>query len=322
MLAVDLALLDQGDQLLGDLLHQNTVVALSGHTGVGEGNELAKAVDRQVALATAALAAGGGDLLGVPGDQGLDHAAEADNLIGVGGVLLQRSSSPPFLAVVQANVQADSLGEQGQQSLLLELVDHDGSVTKFVSKEHNRKVSKSIRQSSFLLSGSSGNDNKNIPLALGSNAETAVSIAESDSQADLGATLAERSNGKTSGQQLVGDLEETTAAVGDDRGELSVARDIRVLVEDVLGRDADMVEEQLAVVDTVASKLVAHVLDTDALGGGHVLLTDADQDRVDALVLTANKGLRKDNTPLGVNSGLKVVFVNNERFSLLQSIEH
>lgn len=65
-----------------------------------------------------------------------------------------------------------------------------------------------------------------------------------------------------------------------------------------------MVKEQLAVVDTVAAKLVAHVLDADALGGGHVLLADTDQDCVDALVLSANKGLRKDNTPLGVDSGL------------------
>lgn len=93
--------------------------------------------------------------------------------------------------------------------------------------------------------------------------------------------------------------------VVDDGGELSILGDVRVLVEDVLGGDADLLEEELAVVDTVAAKLDSHVLDADALGGGHVLLADADQDGVDTLVLASNKGLGENNAPLGVNGRLQ-----------------
>lgn len=129
MAHVQLTLLEQGNELLGDLLHQDTVVTLSGHTGMGEGNELTKAVHREVTLTTATLTAGGGDALSVPGNKGLDDTAKTDNLLGIGGVLLQRGSSPTLLAVVQSNVQNDSLSKQGQESLLLQLVNHDGGIT-------------------------------------------------------------------------------------------------------------------------------------------------------------------------------------------------
>jgi hypothetical protein len=56
---------------------------------VREGNELTEAVDREIALTTATLAAGGGNALVVPGNKGLDDTAETDNLVGIRGVLLQ-----------------------------------------------------------------------------------------------------------------------------------------------------------------------------------------------------------------------------------------
>lgn len=86
---VQLTLLEQSDQLLGNLLHQDTVVSLGGHTGVGEGNKLTEAVDREIALTTATLAAGGGNALIVPGNKRLDDAAKTDNFIGIRRVLLQ-----------------------------------------------------------------------------------------------------------------------------------------------------------------------------------------------------------------------------------------
>ena len=48
------------------------------------------------------------------------------------------------------------------------------------------------------------------PLAIGSDTETAVSIAESNGQADLGTALAQRGDRKTTRQQLIGNLEEAT----------------------------------------------------------------------------------------------------------------
>ena len=65
-----------------------------------------------------------------------------------------------------------------------------------------------------------------------------------------------------------------------------------------------MIKEEFSIVDTIASKLDTHILNTNTLGRGHVLLTDADQDRMNTLILASNKGLSKDNAPLGVDGRL------------------
>jgi len=89
-----------------------------------------------------------------------------------------------------------------------------------------------------------------------------------------------------------------------------------------------MVKEELAIVDTVASKLDSHVLNANSLGGGHILLTDADKNGVDTLILASDIGLSKDNTPLGVDGRLEVEIsagrsvprlISNIRASLSQS---
>ena len=143
-----------------------------------------------------------------------------------------------------------------------------------------------------------------VPLALGSNTKTAVGVTEGNGQADLGTTLAQRRDCKTTRQQLICDFQEATmnrvedsindlsfekdpvdnivtgllknlpATAGNRRRELSVARDIRVLVQDVLGGNADVVKEQLAIVDTVAAKFDTHVLDAHTLGRRHIFLAD------------------------------------------------
>lgn len=49
-----------------------------------------------------------------------------------------------------------------------------------------------------------------IPLALRSDTEAAVGVAERNGQADFGTTLAQRGNRKTTRQKLIGNLEEAT----------------------------------------------------------------------------------------------------------------
>lgn len=65
-----------------------------------------------------------------------------------------------------------------------------------------------------------------------------------------------------------------------------------------------MIKEELAIVDTVATKFDTHVLDTHTLGSCHVLLTDADKNCMDTFVLASYKGLSKHNAPLGMDSRL------------------
>lgn len=73
-----------------------------------------------------------------------------------------------------------------------------------------------------------------------------------------------------------------------------------------------MIKEELAIVDTIASKLDAHILDANSLGGGHILLTDADKNGMDTLILASDKGLSEDNAPLGVDGRLDVAKIGRK----------
>ena len=70
--------------------------------------------------------------LTVPAAQGLNGAAEHDDLargIALGGRAIKAAGGrPALLDVVQAQIQADGLGQQGQQRPLLQLVVQDGCV--------------------------------------------------------------------------------------------------------------------------------------------------------------------------------------------------
>ena len=72
--------------------------------------------------------------LAVPAAQGLDGAAEHNDVargIALGGRAVKAAGGcPALLDVVQAQVQADGLGQQGQQGPLLQLVVQDGRVAR------------------------------------------------------------------------------------------------------------------------------------------------------------------------------------------------
>ena len=72
--------------------------------------------------------------LAVPAAQGLDGAAEHDDLaraVALGGRTVKAAGRcPAVLDVVQPQVQADGLGQQRQQRPLLQLVVQDGCVAR------------------------------------------------------------------------------------------------------------------------------------------------------------------------------------------------
>ena len=75
-----------------NLLHEHPVVALCRHASMGKPDEVAEPVATEVALPAAALAAGGGGLLEVPGAHGLYGADQHDDLLHDvrGGTAIQR----------------------------------------------------------------------------------------------------------------------------------------------------------------------------------------------------------------------------------------
>jgi hypothetical protein len=72
-----------------------------------------------------------------------------------------------------------------------------------------------------------------------------------------------------------------------------------------------MIKEELSIVDTIASKLDTHILNTNTLGRGHVLLTDTNKNGMNTLILASDKSLSKDNAPLGVNGRLIMILFFN-----------
>ena len=66
--------------LFGDFLHEDGIVALGRHGGVGETEKGAESVGGEVPLAAAAFAAGRDRGFRVPGGDGFDGATHGDDL--------------------------------------------------------------------------------------------------------------------------------------------------------------------------------------------------------------------------------------------------
>lgn len=64
-------------------------------------------------------------------------------------------------------------------------------------------------------------------------------------------------------------------------------------------------EPQLPVVNTVALKLHAHILDDDARRYREILFANAYEERVDSLVLAMHNELCKYHCPFGVNRAIR-----------------
>ncbi len=122
-------------------------------------------------------------------------------------------------------------------------------------------------------------------------------VAEIDGAADADPALDERAEHREEAPVLVLDRAEVDA----------VLADLRVAVEQVLARDANVVEPDAPVVDAVQAELVAAVLDPDAVADLALLIPQRHEDAVDAALLAAHVELAEDRGHLAVARGVSDV---------------
>ena len=116
-------LLSVGEDVLDDLLYEDTVVSLSGHSRVRRDDSLWDGAVEKEAASTAPLTADACHLLQVPGDDGLGCAEGADL-----SVLLTGWVHEQVLGFVVAEVEDDGTGQVWEEGVLLELVSHDWGI--------------------------------------------------------------------------------------------------------------------------------------------------------------------------------------------------
>jgi hypothetical protein len=76
---------------------------------------------------------------------------------------------------------------------------------------------------------------------------------------------------------------------------LTIWCDVIQFVKHVHSRYSDLLECQLAIVNAIEAQLPSHVLDLHTLAWLHVVVSDADDEGVDSLVLSLDYGLCEDN---------------------------
>ena len=85
---------------------------------------------------------------------------------------------------------------------------------------------------------------------------------------------------------------------GDGTGVCAIRRDASVAVQEVFKRNADVVEPDAAIVDTIQAHLWAVVLDAHPRRDSAHVVANAHHEDVWALVLAADCELRKDSADL------------------------
>mmetsp|Transcript_36503 Transcript_36503/g.91503 ORF Transcript_36503/g.91503 Transcript_36503/m.91503 type:complete len:338 (+) Transcript_36503:596-1609(+) len=262
------AALQQRHHLLAHLLQQHAVVALGGHGGMGKPDSLAQAVAGEVALSAAALAADGGDLLVVPGGEGLDDGAQDGQHLRVAR-LPDGDIRKRVFHRVEGKRQRVRARHKRQQRAQLQLVVHDGRVAG----------------------------------ALGANTQARGGVAHRHRQRQFGHAERHGRDTNAAAQQLVCNSQEPTPLALNLAGKPPSVVHVGAAVEQGALGDAHMVEPELAIIYAVAAQLVAHVLDAHAPADGHVFVADADKEGVHALADAAcrHPQLRKHDAPLGVH---------------------
>ena len=67
--------------ILNNLLHEDTVISLSSHSGVSSTNSKSDFVDKKIGSSSASFSGDSANLLGVPRDESLDAAQGLDDLV-------------------------------------------------------------------------------------------------------------------------------------------------------------------------------------------------------------------------------------------------
>eukprot|EP00756_Hemistasia_phaeocysticola_P013731 Hpha_TRINITY_DN15297_c3_g3::TRINITY_DN15297_c3_g3_i1::g.65615::m.65615 len=261
--ALDSRLVDAGlEQLSGHLQLHHPVVTLSGDTRVRPDDRLSKAVGREEPLPAAPLAAGGGSVLGMPGDEGLDDTADAHELL----LLLLRSVGVgcdvrvALGDVVERDLERVGVGNERHDGVTLQLVVED------------RGVGQPLRPDS----------------------QTRRGVPNGGGEDHLGAPDAHRSNANPPAEKLIRKHQEpltlTLRLVLYRRAEGTTLLHLTGTVQQRLPWHPHVVEPKCRVVDTVESDLVTHIPHLNVRLDREVLVRpDGHQEPVKTLVSTVGK---------------------------------
>ena len=115
---------DRLEELFGDLLLNDAVVALSSDARVHAGDALAEAVGGQEALAAAALATRARRVLAVPRHERLDNATQTNHFGMIGLALVGEA----ILHVVERKVERIRLSDERHEGAILQLIVQYGRV--------------------------------------------------------------------------------------------------------------------------------------------------------------------------------------------------
>jgi len=108
------SLLNVGQDVLDDFLHEDTVVTFSGHTRVRGDKSFRNAATAKEATTTGTFTANSGHLLEVPGDEGLGATKGTDL-----GMLLAGRVHEKVLGLVVTHVEYNSARQHWEESILL-----------------------------------------------------------------------------------------------------------------------------------------------------------------------------------------------------------
>ena len=265
-----------GQQPLADQLQQDVVVALERDVDV----EVVVKADQAVLGEEARAAAGLAGLLDrverVPGRQGLERRREGLEVFALlRGVAAAREHAVELAQQLVVREELGVvLGEQGQQATLVLAV---------------------VEQHDLFAAGSG------VELA------ALVGVRERDVQRERGAGGGGAVERHAALDERAEHREEPAAGAGDVARVRAVGRDVAVAVEEVLARDADVIEVQPAVVDAVEAALDAVVLAADAREELAVVVAQRHEEAVHAVVHAAGDELGEDRRGLAVQRGVAEV---------------
>lgn len=109
----------------------------------------------------------------------------------------------------------------------------------------------------------------------------------------LGAGQGHGRDAESPAQKSVGDLEESIAALLNITLEVAILVNIGQTIQHIDSGNLNMVEDKTAIINTIKANLHSHVFNGDTWAWLHLLISDLDNEGVDALVLSLDDGLGK-----------------------------
>ena len=248
------------EKIFDDLVHEDTIVSLSSEASVSTCEILSKSAARKEAHSSASLSSHSSSAGVVPAHQSFDDAAKRWDLP------TKILSGKGLTHKVVEDIEGQCSCQEWHNRILLQLVVHDWHSTE------------AFWANTFALHGVSD-----------SNVKAATSATESDG-----------SNTDTTREKSLSHCKETSAWLLNCGLEDAVSINIAVLAEHVDARNSDIVEPQNSIVNTIYTKLDAHITALDTWHQVHVFVSDRHQEGIDTLVLSIDDGLSEDDSHVGM----------------------